>query len=786
MLEPFGFFIYTRSSPGGVCSGFPFPSPSLPLATPRCKGKQLAKSAGIELLQWCLESDSGYAAIGTKHYRTKAWKDAYFPYPSDIAAIEDFVEKKGRSHDVYFCPLVYRKARRIKENATLASVAWADLDECPPDRMLVPPTVVVETSPQRYQAYWKFTQPESAVVVEEINHRIAKYHETDGCDQGGWDLVQYLRIPGTNNYKYPTRGSTIVRIADNDWSREYSLEDFDVYPVTHHITKVALPPQDDRTARQILDSLTGQSRLHASAIELFEQEPEGSWSEPLWRLELLLFSAGCTEEEVFTVCKEAACNKYARDNRPEEHLFEDVLRAQASRESQNKAPTVYSNAVGDDKLHIPILPLLTKDEHTLVAQRKTFIEDYVEWASDRTDAPSQYHEAGALIILSGILAGTVRIPTDVGNLKPNLWIMTLGETTLSRKTTSMFIALEMLESVDPEIVLATDGSVEGVLKSISTRPGRASIYHKDEFSGLLEAMTKKDYLAGAMEHFTQLYDSQHLRRQLAATTIDIRNPIFILYAGGIRDRVYTSLAMEHIASGFIPRFIFISPTVELTSLKPLGPPRDMNLIRMAELVERLHTINQHYNSHNDSNSTNNGHVTFEKFWNAEPTPEAFKLYNRIEHTMHKMAFDSDVKHMMLPTMDRLAKSGLKIAALIAASDRLTDKIVIHEIDMLHAFHYIESYLGYSIEAVSNAGKSSQEMMLELIYSYIAENPGVQRALLMRKYRLNAKTADIIFDTLSQRALIFGTKLNTGIAYYPLTPISEPEESEVVDFGQQRA
>jgi len=84
--------------------------------------------------------------------------------------------------------------------------------------------------------------------------------------------------------------------------------------------------------------------------------------------------------------------------------------------------------------------------------------------------------------------------------------MILGTTTVTRKTSSMDLAMELIMDVDDEIVLATDGSIEGLLTSLSTRPGRPSIFLRDEFSGLLDQMTKKDYLSGMAELLTKLYD----------------------------------------------------------------------------------------------------------------------------------------------------------------------------------------------------------------------------------------------------------------------------------------
>lgn len=758
----------------------------------------MQKDSGVDFIEWCLGTTAGYAAIGSKHHRTGIWNEAILPYPSRLDAISDHIKSTGRASNMYFCPTILRGTRRNKDNIIISTVIWAELDECSPDKLLIPPTVVIETSPHRYQAYWRLHDPEPALDVEDINARIARYHAEDGCDQSGWNLAKHLRIPGTNNYKYQSMysHSIIVTIIEQNFDRKYDLEDFDVYPGANNRIKKPMPILDgSRTARDILYHPHLQTRLHASAYDLFEETPSAeSWSESLWKLELMLVGAGLSDEEVFIVVKESACNKYERDNRPDSHLWADVCRARSRKDNQTLTPNATNNGIGSDIVYVSKKPILSDDEHALVAQRRTFIEEYVDWAIKVTDAPREYHEAGAFTILSGILSGVVKIPTSAGTLRTNLWFMLLGETTISRKTTCQKMAISLLEEVDKDAILATDGSVEGVLSALETRRNRASIYHKDEFAGLLEAMVKRDYLAGSMEHFCQLYDSQHLRRLLKSGNVDIRDPVFIIFGGGIREKIYWNLSSMHIESGFIPRFIFVSPEVDLTDLRAAGPASQESLDSREALLDRLVGIQSHYNPQIDD--VGDGSIIFNgasRSWNAKLSEDSWILYNKIEHTMHSMAFESDVRDMMLPMMDRLAKSGLKMAALIAAAERMSDEVVIHPIDILHAFHYIENYVGYSIEIISNADKTASEKLYERMAGYVEEHPGVNRSTLMRRYKLNSKQADGIFATLVDRGMVNSSKQANGVIFYPsdwTTVIStnghkSERQEEEVDFSESQ-
>src|SRR5579862_7181105 len=102
------------------------------------------------------------------------------------------------------------------------------------------------------------------------------------------------------------------------------------------------------------------------------------------------------------------------------------------------------------------------------------------------------------------MSGSIQLPTSYGLIIPNLWFLLLADTTLTRKSTALDLAVDMLTEVDPSLIMATDGSIEGMFTALSLRPGQPSIFLRDEFSGLIEMMTKRDYYAGMGEALTKM------------------------------------------------------------------------------------------------------------------------------------------------------------------------------------------------------------------------------------------------------------------------------------------
>jgi hypothetical protein len=707
-------------------------------------------------------SVQGYMCIGLQEILPggeKKWSEHFFQYPDDLDRAVAAINEWQLINNVYFCAQLLNARRRKKENVGLCPTAWADLDTCEPERLQVEPTVLIESSPGRYQALWRFAEPQPSYVAEDVSRRIAYFHGSDGADRSGWDLTQMLRVPNTPNHKYS--GKPSVKLLDVNHAL-YLEEDFEAYPEIRHseFLKVPMPKPEDLTesADEILNK--HRSTIIPTAIALYSQEPESDWSGTLWKLEMMLFESGLTREEVFTVARDSACNKYRRDGKDEAFLWIEVCRASVKHQENTNQVFFQGASIG---------PLMTEEEEREAHAQVGFVERYIEWASGLGDAAIQYHQAGAFTILSALLSGRVSLPTSYGIVVPNLWFMILGDTTLTRKSTAMDMAVDLVMEVDQDVVLATDGSVEGLLQQLEARPKRPSIFLRDEFSGLLEMITRRDYYAGMAEVLTKLYDGKMQKRVLRKETVTVRDPILLILAGGIRNRVQSLLTHEHVSSGFIPRFVFITAESDTSRIKPLGPPTARDVGNKDVLIREMEELVDFYGQSKkiairalgESISSNQGFY-------AELSPEAWSRYNKLEADLVSCGLSSEKPDLMTPLFDRLAKSGLKGAVLIAAARQRDERVVVEEIDILHAIRYVEQWRAYAIEVVNGIGKTVFERDLDKILQAVIRRPGIGRAQLMQSYHLTAQAANQVFDTLQQRGQItmIRTEGTGRQTYYP--------------------
>jgi hypothetical protein len=705
---------------------------------------------------------SGYICIAFLSSQTdKKMTEKYYRYPEEVGKAAAAIEDGKYLSNVYYCPQLFLSPSRRKDNVKSCPTIWADLDSCPPERLQVQPTILIESSPGRHQALWSLSHVVAPHEAEDISKRLAYFHADEGCDRSGWDLTQLLRVPGTPNFKYATHPMVALKSFEDTL---YTAKDFSGYPEVKHsvFLKSPMPTAEQLPQEEAEDLL--QKYKHAllpATYDLFSVTPDGEWSEKLWKLEMLLFEMGMTREEVFAVSWDAACNKYRRDGKDRSYLWTEVCRAFIQYQDRVNA-VVFPGA--------DIADLLTPEEEKLAGEQEGFVEEYIEWASSLGDAATQYHQAGAFTILSALLSGRVTLPTSYGPVVPNLWFMILGDTTLTRKSTAMDIATDLLGEVDQDAILATDGSVEGLMQGLSTRPRRPSIFLRDEFSGLLEMITKKDYYAGMAEVLTKLYDGKMQKRILRKEEITVRDPILLILAGGIRNRVQGLLTHEHVSSGFIPRFIFVTAESDTSRLQPLGPPTAKVLGNKQHLLDKMEAMVEHYGQTRQVHIKALGQTAnHEARVSAELTPEAWLRYNELENALVQSGLDSEKPELMTPLFDRLAKNTLKASILIAASRQVGQEgVTVQVIDILQAIRYAKMWRGYAIEVVNGIGKTTYERDLERILGAIIKRPGIARSALMQSYHLTAQQANQIFDTLLQRGQISMTRTETGRAvYHPL-------------------
>jgi hypothetical protein len=318
----------------------------------------------------------------------------------------------------------------------------------------------------------------------------------------------------------------------------------------------------------------------------------------------------------------------------------------------------------------------------------------------------------------------------------------------------MDLATDIVMEIDESILMATDGSLEGLMTSLQSRPGKPSLFLRDEFTGFMEQMGKKDYLSGMKEFLTKLYDGKMSKRLLRKEEIIIRDPRLIVFAGGIKSKMQRIVTSEDVESGFMPRFVFITAESDPKRVKPLGPPVEVSVEGRDVIVEELRRIRDKYVV--TEPITLGGKVVGvrDKIQDVKMTAEAWSRYNQVEQTLTDLGVSSgsELVETLVPMYVRLAVNILKAAVLLAAS-RCEDQVVVGVQDIVRAASYGDVWRRYAQDIIVNVGKGSAEHKIGLVLNAIQKRKTFPRSKLMQTYHLTAREMDDISKTLIQRGLI---------------------------------
>lgn len=693
--------------------------------------------------------NEGYLCFSAADKQKKSFRPAAFYYPDQMDAALTWINQNlSASKHLYYSPMLYNDKHRRGDNVKVCPVLWSDLDTGSPDASEPHPSIVTKTSEGRTQALWLLKEPLEPKKAAQASRRLA--YEFNG-DPSGWDLSQLLRIPITYNPKYE---NTIVEIKEVN-NNVIDIDTFDLPPIPDEAAYDKDFPEDEIKELEVEDIIRKYMKFAPQALfNLHANAPSEDFSKALWNLEVLCAEAKMSEAETFVMAETSAVNKYRRDNRPRIELWHEVCKAH-----------IYVRQAQEKPAPVEVSALLTAPEREyLKTLGPTFVDEYVTWAKTRTDASWQYHEAGAFIILSAVLADSIRLNLANTKMVPNLWFMILGDTTLTRKTTAMEMAMELLTLVMEDALLATDASLEGLLTALSKRGSRSSLFWRDEFAGMLEAMKRKDYYAGMSATLARLYDGKHEVRVLKQATYEVHNPVFLMFCGGIKSRILELLDTGYITDGFIPRFIYITAEPDLDALRPLTLSNNEHDTISADLTERLSSLHARYDTQ-EQIMIGTQKLAHKGFHLVDMTQEALDRYNKLERQFITTGRKSEDPDIYVPVFDRLAKSGLRVATLLAAERQKPPQVTVELEDVLQAIRYLEGWLPHTLEVVDQAGKAVNEKRLDQAMVLIRRGKST-RSEVMKSMHLMARDADWIFDTLEQRGMITRHRQGKKELIYP--------------------
>lgn len=252
--------------------------------------------------------------------RTKLGRDLYFTAQPFFGKHRNGVaERREAGHDaahVVPCP-----------------IAWGEfdhfaLDHVPPE--LYPSYAWITSGggqgPPHWHGLWMLDRD------ADLKTRRLLIHTIDIGNEGSFKDTQWLRIPGTKNYKY----DTAVTVRMKHW-----WEDGKVLRVDDIVRLADLPEGSNSPKKTSWNNLYTKYSKHVSVEVRRElvtdvKADQGKRSDFLHRIIHELIEAGCTPDEIVTLCKGSAWFKH----KDEPWIRKDIARTLEKRASRNNRPRV--------------------------------------------------------------------------------------------------------------------------------------------------------------------------------------------------------------------------------------------------------------------------------------------------------------------------------------------------------------------------------------------------------------------------------------------------------------
>lgn len=228
-----------------------------------------------------------------------------------------------------------------------------------------------------------------------------------------------------------------------------------------------------------------------------------------------------------------------------------------------------------------------------------FLRQYEKAMAEYTDAPTVFHRATAYAVYGALLStGSTRLRIASGPepMWPNLWMVLVGGSAQSRKTTSIHFGTVVARLADKVIVAPDSFTPEGfaeylyqLQEGFNDAPkghGPAALIVLPEMSQfLLEA--QRQYAAANKSMLMSMYDAKTFRRQLAKRTIEVTLPRVSLLGGIAPELLSSHTDTADWQGGFMSRTMLIHGRRSHTLKEPTPVPDSVFRKLTAVLHDRL-------------------------------------------------------------------------------------------------------------------------------------------------------------------------------------------------------
>jgi len=418
--------------------------------------------------------------------------------------------------------------------------------------------------------------------------------------------------------------------------------------------------------------------------------------------------------------------------------------------------------------------VLLSPEESEAAAKDTFIDRYIAYATKRTDAPAEFHEALSLSVLSVVVGRRAVLRLAHGDAYPILWVLILADSTLFRKSTAMDIARDQLEQLDRELLTPNDFTPQRFVAILAEHDGRPLLFVRDEFSGFYDGLNRLDFMTGLKEALMNVYDGRPFRREKMRPKgtkdsptkdddwkFDVRAPFLSMAVATTEERFADVARVNDVHSGFLARFGIVLPGKDLPERKPVRAIDHLVEELRAKLVAELAAM-----------------VKLDSI-QLSCSEEAFARFNQYVTDLESEAERAPDRNLVALVGARISWMGMHIAMLLAVADT-TQRVTLPH--LLRAILITEAWRHNALKVLGSLAPSKFERRIARVVQRVerAGERGLSRRDAMRAIRASKREMDDIEATVRERGDFkvhtVATSGGPSIHYYPnvvthVTPVT---------------
>jgi len=206
----------------------------------------------------------------------------------------------------------------------------------------------------------------------------------------------------------------------------------------------------------------------------------------------------------------------------------------------------------------------------MAEEKWDFVDRYVKLMSGITDAPQEYHEACALFLISTMASknfmfmslpdAEIFTEKEVGGKQLNLWFIFIGKSRISRKSTAISRAKELIQAINEGILLPDDFTPQALVKVLNrkfTGGITRAVWINDEISGFFEQLKNGGFMTSTDALLSKIYDGRsYYRETIQRGEEKVINPYLTVLLAST-EYLPTLFTESSLRQGFLNRFIYV-------------------------------------------------------------------------------------------------------------------------------------------------------------------------------------------------------------------------------------